>query len=110
LVCYYLLNNKSGRNIKHYHKLNHVLHRCYRFIDLGIQREFSHFDGQKDWMPPPPNGIPVAFRPNDLGRSVLKALPPAASLASAAAAAAFSMGLRKGKSGYVALHVRRNDM
>lgn len=61
-------------------------------------------------MPPPPNGIPVAFRPNDLGRSVLKSLPPAASLASAAAAAAFSMGLIKGKSGYVALHVRRNDM
>jgi hypothetical protein len=81
--------------------------RCYRFIDLGIAREFSHFDGQKDWMPPPPNGIPVSFKPNNLGQSVLRALPPAAHLASAAAAAARAMGL-EGK--YVALHVRRNDM
>ena len=67
--------------------------RCYRFIDLGIAREFSHFDGQKDWMPPFPNGIPVVLRPNDMGRSTLLALSPSSTLAAAAAAAARDMGL-----------------
>jgi hypothetical protein len=103
-------SSSSSSNNNHHDQLHNVLYRCYRFIDLGIYREFSHFDGQKDWMPPPPNGITVAFQPNDLGQSVLKSLPPAASLVAAAAAAAASMGLIMGSRGYVALHVRRNDM
>ena len=62
-------------------------------------------------MPPFPNGIPVVLRPNDMGRSTLLALSPSPTLAAAAAAAARDMGLiREGGGGYVAVHVRRNDM